>query len=516
MELSIAKRVRTAWKRATPLITIRTPDPAVTMREIGAILRDNGKTPPILRWDIVTGLTAANEPGQGAIDALRSLVDRDGPPFEQVTVNPVQAMEMLPKGPDFMVVFMLNSHLFLNPDNPAVLQAVWNLRDPFKSKGCCWIGLTPPAAPPLPAELVQDIVLFDEPLPDDTQLGAVVTDVFKSAGLATPDDATRRRATESLSGLSSFLAEQVTAISLSESGLDFDALREAHRKTIEQTPGLSVWRGGETFDDIGGCENIKDFMRRVLSGKRPPRAIVYLDEIEKSMSGASGDTSGVSQEMLGTLLSYMQDNSVTGSILIGPPGAAKSAIAKATGNEGGIPTIAFDLTAMKGSLVGQSGANLRGALKVVSAVAQQNALFLATCNKISILPPELRRRFTFGTFFFDLPDKAERARIWDIYRKVYSIASDAPLPADDEGWTGAEIKQCADLSFRLNCSPREAAAYVVPVAKSDPEGIERLRQMANGKFISAAYPGVYQYRQNAPAVVQPIGRRMSLRDEGVN
>ena len=253
MEQSIARKIRTAWRCATPLIAIRTPDPAVTMREIGKVLRDNGKTPPILQWDIVTGLTAANgDPGQRAIDILRKMIDPDGPPFEQITVNPVQAMELAGKGPDLMVVFMLNAHLFLDPDNPAVLQAVWNLRDVFKGKGCAWIGLMPPAAPPLPPELVQDVVLFDEALPDDAQLAAVVLDVFKSAGLESPNAATQRRATESLSGLSSFLAEQVTAISLSESGLDWDALREAHRKTIEQTPGLSVWRGGETYDDIGG------------------------------------------------------------------------------------------------------------------------------------------------------------------------------------------------------------------------------------------------------------------------
>ena len=37
------------------------------------------------------------------------------------------------------------------------------------------------------------------------------------------------------------------------------------RSTIEQTPGLSVWRGTETFIDLGGLENIKTYFRAVLA-----------------------------------------------------------------------------------------------------------------------------------------------------------------------------------------------------------------------------------------------------------
>lgn len=50
------------------------------------------------------------------------------------------------------------------------------------------------------------------------------------------------------------------------------------------------------------------------------------------------------------------------------PGAAKSLVAKATGNTARIPTIAFDLGAMQNALVGASGERLRAALKVVDAV----------------------------------------------------------------------------------------------------------------------------------------------------
>src|SRR5213592_1029444 len=98
--------------------------------------------------------------------------------------------------------------------------------------------------------------------------------------------------------------------------------------------------------------------------------------------------SGVKTEMTGTMLSWMQDHSADGLIFIGPPGAAKSAVGKAAGATAGIPTVAFDLSAMQSSLVGGSGKRLRAALQVVDAISQGRSLWIATCNSITSRPPE--------------------------------------------------------------------------------------------------------------------------------
>src|SRR5713226_6655346 len=158
----------------------------------------------------------------------------------------------------------------------------------------------------------------------------------------------------------------------------------------------------------------------------------------------------------------MQDRNADGCILIGPPGAAKSLVAKATGNTARIPTIAFDLGAMQNALVGASGERLRAALKVVDAVTNGRSLWIATCNSIGTLAPELRRRFTLGTFFFDLPSPEERAAIWKIYVAKYGASGDLP---DDEGWTGAEIKECCRKAYRLKLTLKESAEYIVPVSR---------------------------------------------------
>src|SRR5438128_10525018 len=124
---------------------------------------------------------------------------------------------------------------------------------------------------------------------------------------------------DALIGLAAFPAEQVPAMSLSKNGLDLDWLWERKCQAVEQTPGLTIWRGGETFDQIGGCENIKRFLAAVLLGCEAPRVIVFVDEIEKAFTGTGTDMSGVKTEMTGTMLSWMQDHSADGLIFIGPP-----------------------------------------------------------------------------------------------------------------------------------------------------------------------------------------------------
>jgi len=149
---------------------------------------------------------------------------------------------------------------------------------------------------------------------------------------------------------------------------------------------------------------------------------------------------------------------------------------------------------MQNAMVGASGERLRSALKVVDAVTNGRSLWIATCNSIGALPPELRRRFTLGTFFFDLPSPDERAAIWKIYTDKYGVSGELP---HDDGWTGAEIKECCRKAYRLKLTLRESAEYIVPVSRSAAEQVKTLRQQASGKFISASYPGVYQFQEMA-------------------
>lgn len=496
-QLDAARRV------STPLIQLATPDPQAFVRALTARLARRTPPDPLVVWDACRGLTGLNEPGQ---TAATDLIGGDGQ-FDPTRNNPAEALLRAPRLPRRSVLCLHHTQRWI--DDLSCLQAIANLRDLFASTGRTLLLLGPGG--PLPPEIAGDVISLDEPLPDGARLREIVTGLRDAAG-ALADDSALDRAVEAVQGLPAFAAEQVTAMALASGSLDLAALWERKRQQIEQTPGLSVYRGQETFQQIGGVEVVKSYLHSLLAGPARPGAVVFLDEIEKALAGATSDTSGVSRDQLGALLSYMEDEQAAGLIFIGPPGAAKSAVAKATGNEAGIPTIRLDLGGAKGSLVGQSEANLRTALKVITAVSNRRSLWIATCNSITDLPPELRRRFTLGTFFFDLPDEEERSAIWNIWLERYGMQtvrtarksrsasrsasrSDGSIVQqriDDSGWTGAEIRQCCDVAWRLQVPLQEAARYVVPVSRSAAASIDRLRKQADGRFLSASQPGVFR------------------------
>jgi hypothetical protein len=476
--------MKAARRVSTPLIAARTFDPASAIQKTLTTLGSKAESTPTVRWDVMCGLKHLNEAGRRV---LAQILDGRDPEM----IGPTDVLSLAHRLPEDTILVLANSHRFWN--DPAVMQGIWNLRDTFKASGCTLLLLASPGAR-LPEELVQDVLVLDQPLPAVAELEEIVRVTFEAAGAEQPSDVDLGRAVDAMIGLSTFPAEQVLAMSLTKDGLAFDQLWERKRQVIAQTPGLSVWRGGETFDDIGGCAN--GFLQAVLSGALPPRVVVFVDEIEKAFAGTGTDLSGVKTEMAGTLLTWMQDHEAEGAIFIGPPGAAKSAVGKATGNTAGVPTIAFDLAGMQDSLVGASGERLRAALQVVDAVSQGRSLWIATCNSIASLAPELRRRFTLGTFFFDLPTCEERDVIWKLYLGKFGVEGDVP---DDEGWTGAEIKECCRKAAHLGMSLQDAATYIVPVSRSASEQIKPLRQQASGKFISASHSGVYEYNETAIA-----------------
>lgn len=125
--------------------------------------------------------------------------------------------------------------------------------------------------PVLPDELTQDVLVLDEPLPTVEDLTRILDDTIAAANVPELESDANGKAVDALLGLAAFPAEQVLPMSLLKKGLDLEQLWERKRQVIEQTPGLSGWRGGETFADIGGCENIKRFLTAVIKGEEAPR-----------------------------------------------------------------------------------------------------------------------------------------------------------------------------------------------------------------------------------------------------
>jgi hypothetical protein len=499
--MNIPNYIRMARRVSTPLIAVTTPDqPATISQIVDAYAPMNGNQPPMVCWDIIRGIKDLNEPGEEMINRLAPASERGGMP---VGVDPVQALILATKFSKRSILFFCNAQRFM--ENAAVIQAISNLRNDFKFDTRTLILLGPDIV--LPPELTQDVLVIDEPLPNEDRIKAIIYQNYVNAQATKEElpDMSERAVSDcvsALTGLAAFPAEQTFAmgIDLENNCVDIDQMWDRKRGMINQTSGIQMLDNSTlpTFGSIGGLEAAKQFGMSLFNGAQPPRVVVWLDEIEKMFAGLGsdgvGDSSGVSQDQLGVMLREQEFNNWAGLIAVGPPGAGKSHYARALGTSFDVPTILLDLGAMKGSLVGQSEQQVRAALKVIKAVAGTGgAFFVATCNDLTVLPPELRRRYKYGIWFFDLPDKEERESIWKICLEQFGISGvSAERTFDDEGWTGAEIRNVCELAWRLGQSLDQARKNIVPVSISDAGRIAKLRGAAAGKFLSASYPGPYK------------------------
>ncbi len=521
---NVIETIKAARRVSTPLIAIQTSDQIATRRSVAtAIGRDQDAR---VSWDAIQGLVGMNAPGKAWV---ATVVSKDPTEVAARTSRPEDVLALLPQLPADEkaggIAFLMNAQAFVS--DPVFATGVLNLREIYKANMRTLVMLGPSFH--LPPELQQDVMVVDEPMPGDEDLAEKAKRTFQYGKLPAPDAKTLARVVDAVRGLSAFSAEQVIAQSLHAGGIDLDVCWQRKRAAVLQTRGLKMPEGGPTFEDMGGNSQAVEFAHELFEGYDPPTCVVWIDELEKAMAGfgsdgGPGDSSGVTQDQVGQILTEMEEsaeqrNGPGGLIAVGPAGSGKSMYAKAMARTFGVPLIQLDLGGMKDSLVGSSEGLIRNALKVIDSVSGGRAFFVATCNRLKAIPTELKRRFTSGIWFFDLPSRQERQDIWSINLRRFErlrdrvAAKDATiigedgrvLLPDDTYWTGAEIRNVCQLSNRL-CKKEgdkrrpislvEASTYIVPVFKSDPKGINDLRELADGSFLSASYPGTYNKNRN--------------------
>ena len=168
----LVRAFKSARNVSTPLIAITTPDPAAT---IDALLFSYEENPPaMLQWDSARGLLGLNEPGRVAIGNL-------GMEAIESSQNPVDTLTLAMRLPERAVLFTHNLHRHL--EHPVVAQAVWNLRDLFKSSRRTLVLLSPSLW--LPTELSQDVWVLHEALPAREKLESILRVQYEAAQAAT-------------------------------------------------------------------------------------------------------------------------------------------------------------------------------------------------------------------------------------------------------------------------------------------------------------------------------------------
>jgi len=495
MSTELVEKIVKARKVGVPLLSVSTPDQFALAEAIANALP---KDQPAVSWDCARGLRGLNEEGKNALAGVGSAGE-----IEASKVASLAFGLLVPKLPKKSTVIALNlqRHFY----DPEIVQAVANLRDPFKKSGRILVALAP--AVDLPAELRADVVALDDPLPDDAGYSTIIERVHGAIPGSAPATIELAPFVPAVRGLSAFVAEQVLAMSIDTKArtlVKADAWK-LKREAIGQTRGLSMTLDGPALADVKGLDQLVGAYRLLFSGPRRPECIVLIDEVEKMMAGLGsgggpGDNTGVTQDALMNILTSMEGWGWTGSILVGIPGGGKTMFGEAIGAAHGVPLVKLDVGAMKQKHVGESEAAFREAMRAIRNVGRDRVVVLATCNQISAMPPELQSRFRLGTWYIDLPGEEERDAMANVYRARYGLHPHAPMP-DMVGWTGREIRNACENAYAFGISPKEAARYLVPISKAEPTSIERLRSLAHGRFLSAAEPGVYDKGK----ILEPVG-----------
>jgi hypothetical protein len=443
-------------------------------------------------WDIAQGIYGT--PNTGANDPL----------------FPIKFALDRPDTPQTVVMVLHHYHWFLK--RPDIIQTLFNAVIHGKATRVIFLVLAPTVE--IPRELEHLFTVLEHQLPDIPALGAIAADLTQDDpnAMAGPD------ALRAAAGLTHYEAEGSFALSLARhNAIQTDTIWELKTQAIKKSGVLTLHRGGETFSQLGGLDALKKFSRAALPRERRP------------------------------LLAK-------GLLLLGVPGTGKSFFAKALGAETGRPVLILDIGSLMGSLVGQTEANLRNALRIADAMApcvlmidevekalagatsqhqgdsgvaartlgtlltwlndhDTDVFVICTSNNVQALPPEFSRAERFdGVFFLDLPDIDQRAAIWQLYMKHYGHQFSSPYAnhpgVPDNQWTGAEIKACCRLAALLNLPLEQAAENIVPVALTAAQQVTALREWATGRCLDASRGGIYHHQ---PTNGTPSKRRQLAR-----
>ena len=428
--------------------------------------------------------------------------------------NPVQALELIEKLPTSVsAVFVLRDfYRFL--DDVAVARKLKNLARLLKSQPKNVVILSPQIT--IPDDLSEVLTVIDFPLPTGAEIRLELERLMGATGRSLEgrvlDDLVR-----SCQGLSMERIRRVLARAIATHGElqpdDVDLILEEKRQTIRQTQILDFYPATERISDIGGLDNLKEWLLR------------------------RGSSFSEKARQYG--LPYPR-----GLLLVGIQGTGKSLTAKAIAHHWHLPLLRLDVGRLFAGLVGESESRTRQMIQLAEALApcilwideidkafagmdgrgdsgttsrvfgtfitwlaeKTSPVFVvATANNIAALPPEMLRRGRFDEIFFvGLPSQDERKEIFSVHLgrlrphnlKSYDLGR---LAYETPDFSGAEIEQILVEAMHIGFSQNrdftsedvlEAASQIIPLARTAQEQIQALQQFAaDGKARLASRQG---------------------------
>lgn len=416
--------------------------------------------------------------------------------------NPLQALEYVEKLPAQLggIFILRDFQRFL--EDVSISRKLRNLARTLKSQPKNLVIIAPQIE--IPPELTEVFTVVDFPLPTGTEIKTEIQRLLGTTGQSLGDKLLDELV-RSAQGLSLERIRRVLTRCLASHGKiepeDVELILEEKRQSIRQTQILDFYPATEQISDIGGLDNLKDWLLR-RGGAFSDRARSY----------------GLPHPR--------------GLLLVGIQGTGKSLTAKAISHHWHLPLLRLDVGRLFGGLVGESESRTRQMISLAEALSpcvlwideidkafagvdgkgdggttsrvfgtfinwladKKSPVFVvATANNIQALPPEMLRKGRFDEIFFvGLPYQEEREAIFTVHLsrlrphnlKNYDIKR---LAYETPDFSGAEIEQTIIEAMHIGFSQNrdftsedilEAASQIVPLARTAQEQIQFLQNWA--------------------------------------
>jgi hypothetical protein len=237
------------------------------------------------------------------------------------------------EGATHVIWILKNFHHQQLVHNLPIMQALQNAVTDCKAEGqvsCCAIVLSPMIE--IPRELEKDFVILEHELPGKEQLWSIAKNICAETELPKTDD-DKRLVLDAAAGLSRRGFEDALSLSLAKTGkLDPNEIWDLKAQDLKKRGVLEIYKGTDTYAQLGGLQQFKEFSKQLLRRRDNP---------------------------------LLQPR---GMLLLGVPGAGKSAIIKAMGNETQRKVLMMDMGALRSKFQGETDANVRMALKLADAM----------------------------------------------------------------------------------------------------------------------------------------------------
>ena len=383
------------------------------------------------------------------------------------------------------------------------LEKLRNLARKLKSQAKNIVIISPKIE--IPTDLAEILTVLDFPLPTPTEIKTEIQRLIAATGQYLEekllDELVRSAQGLSLERIRRVLTRCIASHGKIETG-DVELILAEKRQSIRQTQILDFYPATQQISDIGGLDNLKDWLLR-RGGAFSDRARTY----------------GLPHPR--------------GLLLVGIQGTGKSLTAKAISHHWHLPLLRLDVGRLFGGLVGESESRTRQMVSLAEALApcvlwideidkafvgvdakgdggttsrvfgtfiswlaeKTSPVFVvATANNIRALPPEMLRKGRFDEIFFvGLPFQEEREAIFTVHLsrlrphnlKAYDIKR---LAYETPDFSGAEIEQTLIEAMHIGFSQNrdfttddvlEAASQIIPLARTAHEQIEFLQEWAN-------------------------------------